>query len=112
MITHSPHTIANRTERIGRFSVPGVLGDFEVRSMKNRKERPVLMVLRSDWENTPTYSKVKPVVEVTIEKNGQMIPVNQASLWHDLKNLNVNFSQRALESFFTQSSHMHQCRQI
>ncbi|MCW2481537.1 hypothetical protein, partial [Candidatus Symbiopectobacterium sp. NZEC135] len=94
MITHSPHTIANRTEHIGHFSVPGVLGDFEVRSMKNRKERPLLMVLRSDWENTPSYSKVKPVAEVTIERDGQSIPVNQASLWNDLKNVNVNFSQR------------------
>ncbi|HEJ7997815.1 TPA: hypothetical protein SMI16_003256 [Serratia liquefaciens] len=99
MITHSPHTIANRTERIGSFSLPGILGAFEVRSMKNRKERPLLMVLRSDWVSTPVYEKVSPVVELTIEKNGKAHPVNQVSLWRDLEKLDVNFSQRALDLF-------------
>ncbi|QGY28337.1 hypothetical protein CUN67_05040 [Pantoea cypripedii] len=111
MISHSPHTISNRTERIGSFSVPGITGDFEVRSMKNRKERPLFMVLRSDWENTPVYGKVNPVVELTIEKNGKPHPVSQVSLWQDLKNLEVNFSQRVLE-FLSKNGFARQCHQI
>lgn len=78
MITHSPHTIASRTECIGCFTVPGVLGGFEVRSMKNRKERPLLMVVRTGWEKAAAYEQIRPVSEIVIEKNGQSRPVNQA----------------------------------
>lgn len=97
MITHSPHTISNRTEHIGTFFIPDVSGHFEVRSMKNRKQRPLIMVLRSDWESIPVYEKIPPVIELIFEKNGELYKICQVSLWQDLKNLETAFSKHTLE---------------
>ncbi len=77
MITHSPHTIASRTECIGCFTVPGVLGGFEVRSMKNRKERPLLMVVRTGWEKAAAYEQIRPVSEIVIEKTVSLVQLTK-----------------------------------
>ncbi|EPS8494266.1 hypothetical protein ACVH8U_003182 [Yersinia enterocolitica] len=112
MITHSPHTIANRTERIGCFTVPGVLGGFEVRSMKNRKERPLLMVVRTGWEKAAAYEQIHPVSEIVIEKNGNSRPVNQAFFWNDLQDTSIDFSQKAVDLFFSKKGTLSACHPI
>ncbi len=77
MITHSPHTIASRTECIGCFTVPGVLGGFEVRSMKNRKERPLLMVVRTGWEKAAAYEQFAQYLKSLLRKTVSLVQLTK-----------------------------------
>ena len=61
--------------------------------MKNRKQRPLIMVFRSGWESTPVYEKIAPVIHLSIEKNGTLHTACQVSLWQELKNIEVTTSK-------------------
>ncbi|MDF7651824.1 hypothetical protein PUG42_25115 [Erwiniaceae bacterium L1_54_3] len=105
MISHSPFTVESQTDLVGHFAVAGIQGEFEVRKLRSRRERPRIMVFRQDWQRAKPGDAVPPVAVIQIEKNGVNKLTVQTGEWSDLRDCQFNFTEQALEIFRTSVRH-------
>lgn len=77
MITHTPFTIGERYALLGSFDVPSVQGKFEVRSLTERVERPLFIVVHEKWKDASRRERIAPVVVVQFEADGRQRCINQ-----------------------------------
>ncbi|AIJ10659.1 hypothetical protein ACW6AV_003421 [Edwardsiella piscicida] len=71
MITHTPYTIGKRYDLLGRFRVPGVPGEFEVRFNKERVKRPLLIVVHDKWQQADRREQIAPLMVLQYEADGR-----------------------------------------
>lgn len=105
MISHSPFTVENQTDLVGHFAVAGIQGEFEVRKVRFRRERPRIMVFRDTWQHANAEDSIPPVAVIQIEKNGVNKLTLQTDKWSDLHNCCFNFAARAIEIFRNSTQH-------
>lgn len=77
MITHTRFTIADSSALLGSLRVPGVQGNFEVRSFIDRVKRPRLIVVHENWQDAGRRERVAPVVVVQFEADGHKKCIEQ-----------------------------------
>ncbi|WP_409306654.1 hypothetical protein [Pectobacterium sp. B1J-3] len=77
LITHSTTTLLMRTEQVGKLQLPGIPGEFEVLSFKERQNRPRLLVVHESWHQHKPWEYVTPVAVVNVEQNGSARINNQ-----------------------------------
>ncbi|MCL2892620.1 hypothetical protein [Brenneria tiliae] len=70
LISHSTTTLLMRTEPVGTLQLPGIPGEFEVLSFKERQKRPRLLVVHESWHQHQPWEYVTPVAVVNVEQNG------------------------------------------
>ncbi|KYN63143.1 hypothetical protein FJP62_14135 [Pantoea vagans] len=71
MITHTRFTIADSYALLGSLRVPGVQGQFEVRSLTERAERPRFIVVHENWKDATRRERIAPVVVFQFEADGR-----------------------------------------
>lgn len=77
MITHSRFTIADSYAFLGSLDVLGIQGKFEVHSLKDRVDRPRLIVVHEEWRKANSRIRIKPVAVVQFEADGRKKCIEQ-----------------------------------
>ncbi|EPL9849226.1 hypothetical protein RFD81_004808 [Klebsiella aerogenes] len=104
MITHTRFTIADSSALLGSLRVPGVQGEFEVRSFTDRVKRPRLIVVHEDWHFAGRRERVAPVMVVQFEADGRKEVIEQQDET-PFKGVDMAVLRRHAADFFQWNEH-------